>query len=177
MRCSACAAAIYCDAACQRTHWKVHKGTCKVEAAARKKQEAAKDAGHASGAFPTARRSGIPLSKEAAMPYLRAAAESRDDPSLHYEYGRLLLESGDESGVPWIRRAALGTLATRPGAFIGIHRGALFMWADCLCRGRGVEKNIEEAVKWFTKAANAGHGESAFVLSELYGDGEEVRQD
>jgi TPR repeat protein len=34
MRCGGCQTVSYCNADCQRAHWKVHKTTCKASAAA-----------------------------------------------------------------------------------------------------------------------------------------------
>jgi len=47
------------------------------------------------------------------------------------------------------------------------------MYAD----GRGVEKNLEEAAKWFRKAAEKGVQDAQFRLGGLYERGEGVPQD
>ncbi len=45
------------------------------------------------------------------------------------------------------------------------------------CRGEGVEKNLNEAVKWYTQAAEAGNSGAQFNLGNCYKRGEGCQQD
>ncbi len=44
-------------------------------------------------------------------------------------------------------------------------------------RGRGVEKNVPEAVKWWRKAAEQGHAPAQFTLGNLYRNGIGIAKD
>jgi tetratricopeptide (TPR) repeat protein len=42
--------------------------------------------------------------------------------------------------------------------------------------GEGVDQNYEEALKWYKKAANQGHGEASIMLGQMYYSGDGVAQ-
>jgi TPR repeat protein len=49
--------------------------------------------------------------------------------------------------------------------------GCMFQVGQFYLHGRGTTKNVEEGLRWCTKAAEAGDAESARFLSFLYGSG------
>jgi len=57
------------------------------------------------------------------------------------------------------------------------HAYAQYFLARMYADGRGVEKNPEEAAKWFRKAAEKGIQDAQFRLGGLYERGEGVPQD
>jgi hypothetical protein len=79
MRCGGCQTISYCNADCQRAHWKVHKKTCKSRAAA----VAAKDLTAA----------------------LAGDTEAQFNLGLSYEYGRGVVKDMKEA-ARWYRKAA-----------------------------------------------------------------------
>lgn len=44
----------------------------------------------------------------------------------------------------------------------------------CYEYGKWVEKNLEEAVKWYTKAANQEYAQAQYLLGKAYDKGEGV---
>lgn len=48
---------------------------------------------------------------------------------------------------------------------------------ECYMRGRGVAKNIQQAIMWLRKAAKQGNCEAMYWLGSLYDEGKEVAQD
>ena len=47
----------------------------------------------------------------------------------------------------------------------------------CYLDGKGVEKNIEEGIKWLKMAADSGHAKALHVLGDCYREGEGVEKD
>lgn len=44
----------------------------------------------------------------------------------------------------------------------------------CYENGDGVEKNLEEAIKWYTKAADQGYAKAQYYLGKAYDEGKGV---
>lgn len=65
-----------------------------------------------------------------------------------------------------VRAVAMYRAAAEQGYAPGMH-GLGEMYA----KGEGVEKNLSEAVGWFTKAADAGHDKSLRILIGAYKNG------
>lgn len=47
----------------------------------------------------------------------------------------------------------------------------------CYVTGKGVSKDLPEAVKWFRKAAEQGHAGAQYILGGCYANGKGVSQD
>ena len=47
----------------------------------------------------------------------------------------------------------------------------MFILALCLEKGKGVEKNLDEAFKWIKRAAEAGSSEAMVTLGFSYSEG------
>ena len=74
-----------------------------------------------------------------------------------YEWGCELAENGDERGIALILRAA--------------ERGneeAQFQIAEMYRTGDYVEKNLQEALKWYRMAAENGSADAQYYLAEMY---------
>ena len=54
---------------------------------------------------------------------------------------------------------------------------AQFNLALCYHHGGGVEKDFDEALKWYTKSADQGNINACYTLGCLYYEGTEVTQD
>jgi TPR repeat protein len=51
------------------------------------------------------------------------------------------------------------------------NRDSMFILALCLEKGQGVEKNLDEALKWIKRAAEAGSSEAMVTLRFSYSEG------
>jgi hypothetical protein len=96
----------------------------------------------------------------------------------------------------WIRSSALSLLILFSGGYSGVHAQdmfssllrieqfqaeqgdaeAQFSLAVRYEMGQGVERNMDQAVEWYTKAANGGHAQAQFRLAQLYEKGEGVEK-
>ena len=50
---------------------------------------------------------------------------------------------------------------------IGGNQDGMCLWAECLEKGNGTEKNDAEALKWYRKSAEAGCGKAKKRVAEL----------
>jgi TPR repeat protein len=57
------------------------------------------------------------------------------------------------------------------------HLSAQFNLAEYLRQGRGVAKDVYEAIEWYTKAAKSGHLLSQYDLGYLFWTGKEIPED
>jgi hypothetical protein len=57
------------------------------------------------------------------------------------------------------------------------HLSAQFNLAEYLMRGRGIAKDVYEAIEWYTKAAESGHLLSQYDLGYLFWTGKEIPED
>ncbi|NCB39375.1 MAG: sel1 repeat family protein [Erysipelotrichia bacterium] len=55
--------------------------------------------------------------------------------------------------------------------------GAQFFLGDAYHKGKGVSKDMKEAMKWYLKAAQQGFENAQFIVGVLYLKGEDVPQD
>lgn len=63
--------------------------------------------------------------------------------------------------------------------YIAAEKGAMTAQAvlgACYVKGFGVEKNDEEAVKWYKKAAEQGHAKGQFVIGKAYDKGKDYKE-
>ena len=62
-------------------------------------------------------------------------------------------------------------------AAAGEHADAMHNLAVIYATGKGVDKDMGEAIKWYRKGANAGYVDSIFDLGLLYANGSGVTRD
>lgn len=113
---------------------------------------------HLAGLYETG-ASGAPRDLAAARLWTRRAAERGERVAMH-NLGLFLTEAGrDAEAAVWFRRAAdRGVVDSQ------YNLGLLYE------AGRGVERNLREAYRWFTVAANAGDGGAREKQVELAPD-------
>ena len=65
--------------------------------------------------------------------------------------------------VHWLRQAAERGVAGATGPSVS---GSMYLLAECLLEGRGVERDVEAAYAWFAVAGERGHrGARARILA------------
>lgn len=137
----------------------------------------------------------------ARMEELRLAAEA-GEASAQYEYGFELFYGADDEpgGLRWLKSAARQQLPEALLELVFIHldeagsgqyyapeKGveylqqavqlgyapAMTRYARALEEGDGMEQNIPEALLWYTRAADAGEGEAAYLAADMLRFGRE----
>jgi len=78
-------------------------------------------------------------------------------PSVTTEQLRAVLSGPPENAAPWLQLAAEQGLPEAQTRF-----------GQLLLEGRGVERNPQEAVRWFTRAARAEHSMAMNMLGRCY---------
>ena len=125
---------LYCDATCQRAHWRAHRDACKAEVASMVALGAMGDG-------------------DALLNMATSAFEAQDAP---------------KAFDLWKRAAEAGQVL------------AMFNLAMCYRDATGTMRNMPQCVRWLNCAADSGRfgsGSANCALSELYANGNGVKQD
>ena len=99
-----------------------------------------------------------------AWEYLEKARELKD-PESFYQLGLVYDETGKPDSVVMFQKAAV----------CGWGEGML-KWGECLYLGRGIRKDVQQAIKWFERAYENGIDGAAYYLGRCYAEGEGIIQ-
>lgn len=170
--CSACGVTAYCNAVCQRAHWKSHRPECRVFGSILMDNLTEKaGAGDATAMFKLGLvyHDGLhrrPKSVDIAVHWFRKAAEAG------HIHAQLMLGTSYATGegvekdmlqaIAWTRRAALAGDAA-----------AQVLLGQSYAEGDGVDVDLEAAAAWYQKAADAGNQKAQFLLGSccIHGKG------
>jgi TPR repeat protein len=175
MRCGGCQTVSYCNADCQRAHWKVHKKTCKDTATFKvalylKNALAGVSAAQFNLGLAYASGVGVTQNFSKAVHWYRKAADAgyvdaQFNLALLYRRGTGVKVDLAEA-FRWTRAAAEAGFAM-----------AQFNLGRFYLEGNVVLKDLTKAVYWNRAAAEAGHAKAQCVLGECYFHGYGVTQD
>ena len=99
-----------------------------------------------------------------AWEYLEKARELKD-PESFYQLGLLYDQTGKPDSAQMFQKAAV----------CGWGEGML-KWGECLYLGRGIRKDVQQAIKWFESAYENGIDGAAYYLGRCYAEGEGIIQ-
>ena len=85
-----------------------------------------------------------------------------------HRFGKICYGAGNlKSAYDWFKKAS----EQDQGESTFNNRDSMFILALCLEKGQGVEKNLDEALKWIKRAAEAGSSEAMVTLRFSYSEG------
>jgi len=166
MTCGGCRSVVYCNAACQKNHWKSHKGICKEGVAQLKIASSyVAEAGDVSSmgyvAYHSAMGTGGFLRDDARSAMLYRRAADAGDIESEFKLGECLasgkgVEKDAKEAARWFLSAAK---AGHASARVSLGRAYLF--------GAGVAQSNDAALRWFKLAAVDGFADAQYFLGLL----------
>lgn len=206
-RCGRCKDALYCSIECQTIAFPVHKGPCKVLAAATK-TETSSSSSQKSCAAGCGKPATLRCSRCLGPQYCSKVCSTRVWPD-HKAQCKIGVETRDGRSIDqydkdfetYKQGAAKGdalcqqNLATcyQKGSGVEVDYNEAFKWyklaaengnvngqfnlGACYSKGDGVIADQSEAVKWYTRAAIAGHPKAMFYLGSRLMNGRGIAVD
>ena len=97
------------------------------------------------------------------------------DPQAQYELAMYYIDSLPRNTMD-VSRQAEGVHLLRLASNQN-HSAAQFEFARCYMSGLIVDRDTDEAIKWFVKSAQSGYVDAQLILGRVYSSGEDVEQD
>jgi uncharacterized protein len=126
-----------------------------------------------------------------AIEYITAAATKGYSPAQHilgtfYQTGSQGVTENKKTAMKWFRLAAdqdhkaakLALAAMASEEVSGPSTGPQFAFTEGMkfLKGKGVDRDYQQAAEWFSRAAEQGHADAQYNLGELYNKGRGVKR-